>query len=302
MASTAAAEPLQSGQVVDLWPGTPPGTETSTAKPEIVERSKILFHADRALIGIVEPQLTAIVPEHPNGASLIVAPGGAYARVVLDKEGMEVADALGPDGVTVFLMTYRLPAEGHADGKDVPLQDGQRAVRLIRQHAEEWGLDPDRVGYLGFSAAGHLGASLITGYDKPVYDPIDEADSLSARPDFAVLMYPVVSMQDDIAHMGSRTALLGENPSQELKDEFSPELHVTADTPQTFMALADDDSSVPPENAVRLYLALKKAGVPTELHIFRDGGHGFGIAGAGDKPARKWPMLCRWWLKQIGVL
>ncbi len=302
MITTARAEPLTNGEVFNLWPGTAPGTEQATVKPTIIERSKNLFKPDRALTGIITPQLTVMLPPKPNGVSLIVAPGGSYRRVVLDKEGSEIARELAPKGVTIFLLTYRLPGEGHADGKDVPRQDGQRAMRLIRAHAAEWKLDPKRIGFLGFSAAGHLGAELITGFNKQVYEPVDEMDQVSARPDFAILAYPVVSMEDGIAHKGSRLALLGENPSQALKDEYSPELHVTKDTPQTFIVAANDDTSVPTANSVRLFMALHDAGVPAELHIFRDGGHGFGIAGAGKNPVRHWPDLCEWWLKQIGML
>ncbi|WP_116002672.1 alpha/beta hydrolase [Consotaella salsifontis] len=302
-ATPAHAEALANKQVIELWPSVPPGTEASKATPTITERSKTLFQADRALTGIIAPSLTAIVPEHPNGTAMIVAPGGAYARVVLDKEGQEIVDWLRPLGITVFLMTYRLPAEGHADGKDVPLEDGQRAVRLIREHASEWNLDPQRIGFMGFSAAGHLGASLITGFDKKVYEPIDETDKVSARPDFAILGYPVVSMDADVTHLESRTNLIGKDPSPALIEEYSPDKHVTGDTPKTFIVLADDDPAVPPENSIRLFSALRKAGVAAEMHVFMEGGHGFGIVRAAGLPAGEyWPALCTAWMQRIGIL
>ncbi|MEF2073104.1 alpha/beta hydrolase [Consotaella aegiceratis] len=268
----------------------------------IKERSPILFKANREISGIVRPSLTVVLPPRPNGTALIIAPGGGYSRIALDKEGLETAEALGPIGVTVFLLSYRLPAEGHADGRYVPLQDGQRAMRLVRHHAEAWGLDPKRIGLMGFSAGGHLAASVVTGHDKAVYDPVDEADRQSARPDFAGLIYPVVSMVDGVAHPGSRTSLIGPDPDAELIREHSPDRHVGPETTETFLVLADDDPAVPAENSVLFYSALRRAGVPAELHIFRDGGHGFGIAEAAHLPIGGWPELFRRWLGRIGVI
>lgn len=296
-----AANALEDEQAIALWPERP-ASSPADLEPVIVERSESPFRADRALMGIAEPSLTAYLPAEPNGTSLIVAPGGSYRRVVLDKEGIEIARALASEGVTVFLLAYRLPGEGHEGASDVPLADGQRAVRLVRSHAAEWGLDADRVGFLGFSAAGHLGASLATGFARTAYQPVDAADEISARPDFMALVYPVVTMLDGHVHEGSREALLGEAPDEEAKRAYSPELHVSADTPETFMVLADDDSSVVPENAVGFYTALRKAGVKAELHIFREGGHGFGIRGAGDLPVAGWPGLLTRWLDRIGMM
>jgi acetyl esterase/lipase len=298
----ARADALKSRQVIDLWPGVPPGTEASTATPTIVERSKSLFNPDRALTGIVKPSLTAFVPDKPNGVSIIVAPGGAYARIVLDKEGREIVNWLQPLGVTVFVMTYRLPAEGHLNGRDVPLEDGQRAMRVVRDHAKAWGLDPTRIGFMGFSAAGHLGASLVAEYDQPVYKPVDEADTQSARPDFAVLMYPVVTMDADFANMETRTNLLGKDPTPEAVEQYSPDKHVGKDAPEVFMALADNDSAVPTENAIRFYQGLKRVKVAAELHIYREGDHGFGIERAAGLPAGEWPAQCEKWLRRIGIL
>lgn len=297
----AMADALQHEAVLTLWNGQPKRIPDGLT-PLVEERSSNLFRADRALTGIVEPSLTAWVPERPNGTSIIIAPGGSYRRVVLDKEGIEIARALAPLGITSFLLTYRLPGEGHANRADAPLADAQRAMRLVRGHANEWGLDSERVGFLGFSAAGHLGASLATGYAQAAYK-VDEAEqAISARPDFVALVYPVVTMQDDGVHEGSRTALLGDSPTSQQKLDRSPEEHITADSPETFLVLADDDPSVPPANAVAFYSALHEAGVKTELHIFRDGGHGFGIGGAQNKPVAGWPSLLAEWMMQIGVM
>jgi acetyl esterase/lipase len=300
--NTVSPKRLRDGQVIELWPGTAPGSEASPARPSIMERSPSHFRPDRALTGIITPSLTAVVPERPNGVAVIVAPGGSYSRIVLDKEGYEVAKWLCPLGVTVFLLTYRLPAEGHQNGADVPVQDGQRAVRVVRANAAEWGLDPDRIGFLGFSAAGHLGASLVANFDRVLVAPQDDVDRKSARPDFAVLAYPVVSMEADVAHMDSRLNLIGAAPSAELVARHSPDRHVTASAPPTFIVTADDDAVVPAENSVRFYLALKKAGVAAELHVFKDGGHGFSLEHAPGLPVAGWPHLCVQWMKRIGVL
>ena len=203
---------------------------------------------------------------------------------------------------TVFLLSYRLPAEGHQNGADVPVQDGQRAVRLVRAHAAEWGLDPGRIGFLGFSAAGHLGASLVANVDRPVAVPGDDIGRHSARPDFAVLAYPVVSMEAGVAHMESRGNLIGAAPSADIVERHSPDRHVTASAPPVFIVAADDDAVVPAENSVRFYLAMKKAGVAAELHVFRDGGHGFSLEHAPGLPVAGWPRLCDAWMKRIGVL
>ncbi len=294
------ADTLEHEQRINLWPTQRAGT-LPNAEPTIVERSESLFRADRALTDIANPSLTVFLPDKPNGTSIIVAPGGSYRRVVLDKEGIEIAQALAEKGYTSFLLAYRLPAEGHEDGADAPLADGQRAVRLVRQGAKDWGLDPARVGFLGFSAAGHLGATLIAQHDRVLYDPVDGADDLPARPDFGALIYPVVTMLDGPVHEGSRTALLGEAPTEADKKAYSPELHVTGSAPETFIAFADDDPSVSPQNAIRFYSALHDAGVKAELHIFRDGGHGFGIRQAGELPVARWPDLLEDWLVRIGM-
>jgi acetyl esterase/lipase len=304
MASTEskAGGPPGDGQAIDLWPGLAPGSETSRATPTITERSPTPFRPDRALTGIIKPSLTAVLPKTPNGVSVIVAPGGSYSRIVLDKEGYEVARWLCPLGVTVFLLAYRLPAEGHRNGPDVPVQDGQRAVRLVRHHAGAWGLDPARIGFLGFSAAGHLGASLVAAPDRPLVPARDDIDRVSARPDFAVLPYPVVSMEAGVAHMDSRANLIGNNPSPALVEAHSPDRHVGAAAPPVFIVAADDDAVVPAENSVRFYMALKKAGVAAELHIFKEGGHGFSLEYAPGLPVAGWPRLCEAWMGRIGVL
>ncbi|MFT3733524.1 MAG: alpha/beta hydrolase [Rhodocyclaceae bacterium] len=287
---------------IALWPQTAPGSEGVALSEACEERSPdTAAFNDRALSSIGQPRIVLFKPERPDGSSVLLAPGGGYQRVVWDKEGVEVARWLNTLGVTVGILVYRLPAEGHARPALVPLQDAQRGLRLMRQHAAQNGLDPARVGAMGFSAGGHVVASLATRFDEAVYDPRDAADELSARPDFVALGYPVISMHSAIAHAGSRERLLGAEPAAAAVDAASAELRVRADAPQSFIFLPDDDAAVPPENGVNFYLALRRAGVPAELHVFRNGGHGFGIRLATG-PVREWTGLCERWLRHGGWL
>lgn len=301
-AGCVTAAPLKTRDVIELWPGVAPGSETSSATLTVTERSKVPYWPDRALTGVTRPSLTAFVPDKPNGTVVIVAPGGAYTRIAIDKESSEMARWLNPQGVTVLLLQYRLPGEGHQNSMDVPLQDAQRAMRVIRANAGEWKLDTARVGAIGMSAGGSLAATLGTQYAKASYAPRDAVDRLSARPDFLGLLYPVVSMTDALTHAQSRELLLGSaTPSAALIAEFSAEQHVSKDTPPTFLACANDDGSVPPENSVAFYRALRAAGVPAELHVFRVSGHGFGIRGAKEAAA-EWPNLFMAWMGANAML
>lgn len=299
---TKYAVQLKNEELINLWPGTAPGSENSLAKYTIVERSKISFIPDRAVTGITRPFLTVFKPEYPNGTSMIVVPGGAYSRIVLDKEAGEMARWLNLLGVTVFVLQYRLPTEGHLNGADVSLEDGQRAIRIVRRNALEWGLSPSKIGFLGCSAGGHLAASVGSKFNKKVYDPVDEADSLSARPDFLVLLYPVISMDEKYANIEARNNLLGEDPTQILINEYSPDFHITKEHPKAFITLANDDLVVSPENGVLYYMGLHKAAVEAELHVFKDGNHGFGIDRIQGLPAAAWPELCHQWMIRIGIL
>lgn len=297
------ANSLNTRDIFEIWPtGVAPGSEHSPATLKITERSQAAFWPDRVLTGITRPNLTAFVPDHPNGIAVVVAPGGAYGRIVLDKEAAEMARWLNPFGVTVFLMQYRLPSEGHENGKDAPLADAQRAIRFIRQHAKEWQLNPNKIGILGSSAAGHMTAMLGAQFNKPVYQAQDDADKLSARPDFVMLLYPVISMETSIANMESRNNLLGKDPSSELINTYSADKQVNKNSPPTFIVVTEDDSAVPAENGVRYCNALKSVGVACELHSFKEGGHGFGIRDARQLPVSNWPNLAIQWMKKLGLL
>lgn len=281
-----------------MWPDVPPGSEGVELTEVITERSPdVSAYLDRAVTGIGNPRLIACVPARPNGTSIVLAPGGGYIRVVLDKEGYELADWLNSLGVTVFILLYRLPGEGHANRTLVPLQDAQRAVRLVRAHAAEWGLSGDRVGAMGCSAGGHVIGAVATMFARKAYEPVDAADAISARPDFVSLIYPVITMDVRWAHPGSRDKLLGENPSTETVDEWSCEKHVTANVPVCFIEHAADDASVPVENSVHLYNALHHAGVRAALHVYEFGGHGHGIRLAVGHPVEGWTTLFADWMR-----
>ncbi|HEY0266861.1 MAG TPA: alpha/beta hydrolase [Rhizomicrobium sp.] len=286
-----------------LWPGLPPGGEGVSLPPNRVSirTPNFLTPADRSIDQVGIPALNVFRPDRPDGSALIIAPGGGYSREVIDLEGMDISRHFNAAGVTCFVLSYRLPGEGWADRSDVPLQDAQRAMRLVRAHAAQYGVDPARIGFLGFSAGGHLACSIATRFAAKVYAPGDAADTLSARPDFSVPMYPVVTMGEG-CHAGSRDHLLGPDPSAALIDTYSCERHVSADAPPTFLCLASDDKVVPPlPNGAAYYMALQAAKIPSEIHLFESGGHGFGIARVAGQPAGAWPQLLLHWGAGHGI-
>lgn len=301
-AAIASPSPADPTDVIRLWPGRPPGAPQTLPTLELVDRFKTSGFQDRYVTGIAEPLMTIFRPSRPNGAALIIAPGGGYIRVVIDKEGFEVGRRMAEVGVTCFVLRYRLPADGWTPGADAPLQDAQRAVRLVRRQAKEFGIDPARICFMGFSAGGHVAASLATGHERSVYAPMDEADLLPARPDFSALMYPVIDMAPPFAHAGSRTALIGATPPTEAETRYSPDRHVGPGTPPTFLIHAWDDPAVPVENSLHYLAALRAAKRPCEAHIFQEGGHGFGIRLAAGKPASAWPDLFLAWAGRNGLL
>jgi acetyl esterase/lipase len=290
-----AADP---DETVKLWPGPPPGAPADPPRTLIVDRAETSGFQDRSVSQIGEPLVTVFRPARPNGAGILVLPGGGYVRVVIDKEGFETARRWNAAGITAFVLRYRLPAEGWANPADTPLQDAQRALRLIRANAAAYGVDPGRIAVMGFSAGGHLAASLCTRFDASVYAPVDAADTASARPDLAMLGYPVMLMSGPLAHAGSAHALLGADASAERAAAYSPNLHVSAAMPPTFMIHAADDTTVPLDNSLAYAAALRTARVPVEMHVFEEGGHGFGIFLARGKPAAAWPDLFLAWARR----
>ena len=289
-------EPL--GAVMNLWPSSPPGGENVTVAQAEIERSKDKTFHDVAVVNTTTPTLTLFRPGKPNGASMLIIPGGGYQRVVVGKEGYQIAKWLTDEGVAAFVLLYRLPADGWAAGPDAPLQDAQRAMRFIRGHAAQFGLDPARIGVMGFSAGGHLAARLATRFDLKTYTPLDDTDNTSARPDIAALGYPVISFRDGVAHMGSRVNMLGPNPEAARIREYSAEIDVPRTTPPCFLMCAADDPTVSVDNSLLMFQALRQAKTPAALHIFESGGHGFGLQSSNDPCLAAWPNLFLEWSRQ----
>ena len=233
-----------------------------------------------------------------GGTSVIIAPGGGYVNLAIDKEGRQIASWFNAMGVTAFVLKYRLGPRYH---HPIELGDAQRAIRLVRSRAMQFGIAPDRIGMMGFSAGGHLAATAGTRFDDGNAGAPDEVDRVSSRPDFLILAYPVISFDPAIAHAGSVRSLLGENPAPALLQELSAELHVNAKTPPTFLFGTNADTTVPSENTVRFYLALRQAKVPAEMHIFENGPHGVGLD-LGDPALSLWPTLLTNWLRGRGLL
>jgi acetyl esterase/lipase len=278
-------------ETISLWPDGAPGGENV----ELTERREQRAGPDGSPMQIVtditDPTLAIFRAVQPDGSAILIVPGGGYSLVVVDHEGWESARWFSRRGPTVYVMTYRLPHQGWAAGADTPLQDAQRAIRLIRARAGRDGVDPNRIMALGFSAGGHLAGSLATRFAETVYEPVDAADALPARPDAAALIYSVVTMREPAVHMGSRQNLIGRSPSSATIAKYSLETAPPADTPPMLLIHAGDDTVVPVANTTGLYSALQAAGVPAAMHIFEKGGHGFGMRGIDDQPLHVWPEL-----------
>jgi acetyl esterase/lipase len=288
-------------ETIVLWPAGAPGGEAVTVTEQILERGDSNGVRDRAMAHTRKPVLMVFRPKTPNGAAVMLIPGGGYVRAVLDKEGYEMARWLNQRGYTCFVLFYRMPGDGWTAGADTPLQDAQRGIRLIRSRAAEMGFRPDRVAIMGFSAGGHLAASLTTRFADKTYASVDAADDLSAKPSLSGLIYPVVSMDPAIAHAGSRKELLTADGSPERAAAISPERLVTTGLSPVFQLHAADDKSVPVDNSLVMFAALRAKGVPTEMHIFEEGGHGFGLRGTPGKPVAAWPSLFETFAKRHGI-
>ena len=254
------------------------------------------INQDSHISNVSVPTITPFFPEKgkANGTAVIICPGGGYAILAIGHEGYAVAKEFNKIGVTAFVLKYRLPSDQIMVDKAIgPLQDAQTAIMLVRKNAAQWGINPAKIGILGFSAGGHLAATAETHFDKPVIDN----KGISVRPDFAVLAYPVITF-GEYAHRGSADNLLGKNPSKEQLDLYSNELQVTPETPPTFLMQAGDDGAVPVKNSILMYEALQKAKVKTELHLFQEGGHGFGLV--NPKSRELWFNWCASWLNANG--
>jgi acetyl esterase/lipase len=238
-------------------------------------------------------------PALPDGSAILAIPGGGYSFIAVQNEGVDAAERFNAERTTIFVLSYRLPGEGWVDRSIAPLQDAQRAMRLIRSRAVEFRIDPARLGILGFSAGGHLAADLAVSFDQPTYKPVDAADRLSARPAFAGLIYPVTTLGAE-THGGSRDNLLGSNAAGDLIAARSPVLHVSPSTPPSFVVAAFDDGTVPIDNSFEWIAACRKAKVSVEAHLLSEGGHGFGFHLPRDNPGSRWPDLFALWLREHG--
>ena len=295
--SAIAAMPDPNPLVLPLWAGSPPNPQPAGKPEERVQETQILW-----IRHVENPSVEVRLPARGNatGQAVVVCPGGAYAGLAYDWEGTDFAGWLNQHGIAAIILRYRLPIDGDVAHQKwlVPLLDARRALRLTRAHAAEWGINPAKVGIMGFSAGGHLASTAGTHFDAGDAAAADPVDRLGSRPDFMILVYPVISMVPPATHGGSRRNLLGENPSEELVRQYSNELQVTAETPPTFLVHAGDDGAVPVANSLLFYQALVAHKVPAELHVYPHGGHGFSLALTKGR-LQDWTQVCARWLKEL---
>jgi acetyl esterase/lipase/lysophospholipase L1-like esterase len=276
---------------IALWPAAPPnGTFMPATLPADWPAPFVA--------NVASPQLRVFRAQQPNGQAVLVIPGGGYQFVSVENEGADFAARLNARGYTVFVLVYRLPSEGWQRGEDVPLQDAQRAMRVIRANAARWKIDVRTLAVVGFSAGGHLAATLSTGFAEPVYAPVDGADAASARPFATALIYPVVTMAVPGTHPTSRELLLGPNPPPSQVAQRSAELHVGAETPPLLLVHAIDDTAVPVSNSLNLLTAMRAANRPVEAHLFQEGGHAF-ASGYPNSPTSSWIAIFDAWLARL---
>jgi acetyl esterase/lipase len=282
-----------------LWPGKPPG---APVKPIVPNWTMNNGPPNRELWirGVPFPEVHVYRAAKPDGSAILSLPGCVDALVLDREEFVAAAERFNAERTKVFVLTYRLAVEGWSNRSLVALQDAQRAMRLIRSRAADFRIDPARLGAIGFSAGGHLAADLATAFDQRTYAPVDAADTLSARPAFIGLIYPVISLDTKISLGASSPNLLGPNPSAELVAARSPALHVTAQTPPSFVAAAFDDGLILIDNSLTWIDACRRAKAPVETHLFSEGGHGFGFHLPKDLPASRWPDLFSLWLRKHG--
>lgn len=260
---------------IKLWPDGAPNSNGVKGNEQELEKNRIS--------NITDPTITVYLPKESNGMAIVMCPGGGYARLAMDHEGHDMASWFNSQGITYVVLKYRMP-NGHYE---VPLSDAEQAIRIVREHAKEWKIDPAKVGVMGASAGGHLASTLATHYSDK-----------GTRPDFQILLYPVITMDETKTHGGSRTNLIGEAPSTELINRYSNELQVSKETPPAFLALSSDDKAVPADNSIRYYLALLNNDVPVSMHIYPIGGHGWGFRD-NFTYKRQWTGELEKWLREI---
>lgn len=283
-------------EVISLWSTEIPGAIISNDYKEVEEIKNGIIEP---ISKVSKPTLSVFLPEKPNGAAVVICPGGSYKNLYIYGEGLKIAKWFNSLGITAFILKYRLPSDEIMKDKTIgPLQDAQESIRFIRRNASKWGINAKKVGVIGFSAGGHLASTLSTHYNDEVYKVVD---TVSARPDFSILVYPVISMEDKITHKMSKNNLLGSLPSQELIEKYSNEKQINAMTPPTFIAHAIDDKSVLVENSIQYFLGLKTNNVLCEAHFYQTGKHGFGLGRAGTT-SLNWSKQLEDWLKTNNYL
>lgn len=275
---------------VELWNGKIPN-----AIPNL-EYEEIKVFEDSVLVKVSQvkiPTITIFEPKKPNGTAVVICPGGGYLHLAINKEGYKVAEWLNKLGITAIVLKYRLPSDAIMKEKEIgSLQDAQEAIRYARRNAKKWNISENKIGIMGFSAGGHLASTLATHYNDVIYKV---GDTASAKPNFSILIYPVISMDDEITHKGSKVNLLGKSPSKETIQKYSNEKQVDSLTPKAFLIHATDDKSVVVENSIKYYLALKSKNITSELHLYEKGGHGFGLG--KEDTSQFWTKDCENWLK-----
>jgi acetyl esterase/lipase len=278
---------VKAQEVINLYSGVIPNSKESNIKETWNEKAG--FYRN-----VINPTMQIYLPdeEKSNGTAVVICPGGGYSVVVFNAEGVRTAEEFAKNGVAAFVLKYRLPNDTTMIDKKIgPLQDAQQAIKIVRENAEKWGIDKNKIGIMGFSAGGHLASTEATHFDKAY---IENDTGTSLRPDFQILVYPVISMQDSLTHAGSKYQLLGENPSQEITDLFSNELQVNNDTPPAYITQAGDDAVVDVDNSIEYYEALRHHNVPAEMHLFPKGNHGFVLF----QPTEEWMKPIFKWMKR----
>lgn len=289
---------LYGQKMIPLWPDDAIPNYQKSGEKEVRTEKDIVI-----LSKVQKPAISVFLPAKKNatGEAVVVCPGGGYQILAWDWEGIDIAKWLNARGIAAVVLKYRLPqSQSNVVQDKSPLLDAQRAIRYTRYHAREWNIDPSKIGIMGFSAGGHLASTAGTHFDGGDPGAVDPVDRMSCRPDFMVLAYPVITFEKEVMHKGSRDALLGEHPSKKLILYYSGELNVTPETPPTFLVHAADDTSVPVQNSILFFEALKRNKVSVEMHIFPEGGHGFSLA-IGDEHLSQWTDLCLHWIHWINT-
>ncbi len=281
--------------IIPLWPNEIPNYIDAGEKEEVVKEGII------RIAKVQNPHIEVFLPSksNSNGQAVVIFPGGGYSILAYDWEGTDIAKWLNSKGIAAFVVKNRLPDDASSKiGHLSPFLDARRAIRLVRFYAADFNIDKNRIGVMGFSAGGHLAATLSTHYDDEIPSVKDSIALENARPDFSILLYPVITMQNDYTHQGSRTALLGENPEKDLIDKYSNETQVTENTPPTILIHSSDDGAVPYQNSVQYYDALIEKGVKAEMHIYSTGGHGYSLA-IGQSHLSTWTDRVVDWLAEL---